>query len=155
MALVDKGADVDAKDKSNKTPLDLIKKPEKKKKLEEYIKPKRNFITTKKQWKIYLDDDHAEQFENLNGTYEVEFVDGAIYQGDWKDNNKHGQGNLTYPNGDKYEGIWENDKLKDGKVKKTYDDTGDIYEGDWKHDKRHGKGKYTCCLLYTSDAADE
>ena len=156
MALVDRGADVNAKDKSNKTPLDLIKKPEKKKKLEEYIKPKRNFITTKKQWKIYLDDEHAEQFENLNGTYEVEFVDGAIYQGDWKNNNKHGKGKEIHPNGDKYEGIWENDKLKNGKVKKTYDN-GDKYEGDFKDDKKHGKGKYTWAdgTIYEGDFKDD
>jgi ankyrin repeat protein len=141
MALLDRGADIKANNNEGKTPLDLIKKPEDRKKIEEYAKPKRNFITTKKQWKIYLDDEHAEQFENLNGKYEVEFVDGVIYQGDWKDNNKHGKGKEIHPNGDKYEGIWENDKLKDGKVKKTYDD-GNIYEGDWKDDKRHGNGRF-------------
>ena len=148
MALIDKGADINANNKEGKTPLDLIKKPEDRKKIEEYVlqslrlKTKRNFITTKKQWKIYLDDEHAEQFENLNGKYEVEFTDGSIYLGDWKDNNKHGQGKLTYANGGIYEGNWENDKLKDGKVKKIYDN-GDIYEGEFANDACNGKGILT------------
>ena len=42
---------------------------------------------------------------------------GAIYEGDFKNDKSHGHGVFTYANGDKY-------------------------TGDYKDDKRHGKGKY-------------
>ena len=38
------------------------------------------------------------------------YADGVKYIGDWKDDNKHGQGTVTWPNGDKYIGEWKNDK---------------------------------------------
>ena len=41
---------------------------------------------------------------------------GNIFEGDWKNNFKHGKGVLLYNNKDKY-------------------------EGDWKNNFRHGKGK--------------
>ncbi len=33
-------------------------------------------------------------------------VDAGSYQGDWVNDNRHGEGQLTYPNGEKYVGQW-------------------------------------------------
>ena len=35
---------------------------------------------------------------------------GQKYQGEWKDNRKHGKGTMVYKNRDKYEGGWVEDK---------------------------------------------
>ena len=161
MALVNKGADVDAKNYKGNTPLhrlysihDLVdlnnaavKYKENKDKLLETEKketPIRRFVTTKNNWKIYLNDEDVEEFENLNGKYEVEFSHGSIYQGDWKDNKKHGKGKFISNNGTKtlvYEGEWEHGNIH-GKGKMKYHNNS-VYEGEWKHGKIHGKGKYT------------
>ena len=50
------------------------------------------------------------------GTYT--WPDGSKYQGDYKDNKKHGNGIYTYTDGSKYECVY-------------------------KEDKKHGKGIYT------------
>lgn len=53
-------------------------------------------------------------------TYNGEFVEGyrcgegvedtqhGVYKGNWKDNVKCGKGEMTYKNGDRYEGEWQN-----------------------------------------------
>ena len=200
MDLVKMGADIEAKEDGNKTPLEMsgavgFYKEALRNAAEEYKKnkdkllepekketPIRRFVTTKNNWKIYLDDKHLEEFENLNGKYEVEFDHGTIYEGDWKDNKKHGKGKLTfynngtvslvyegdyqndkihgkgkikYPNGEVYEGEWENGKIH-GKGKYIYAN-GSIYEGDWKDGKRNGKGKHTLPdgNIYEGDFQDD
>ena len=160
MALVKMGADIEAKDDDNKTPLEMsgaagfgklalrnaaAKYKKNKDKLLEPEKketPIKKFVTTKNNWKIYLDDEHAEEFENLNGKYKVEFDHGTIYEGDWKDNKKHGKGKLISNNGTTtlvYEGDYQNDKIHGkGKIKYRNDE---VYEGEWEHGKMQGKGK--------------
>ena len=103
-------------------------------------KLKKMFITTKNNWKVYVDDKRLEEFENLNGTYEVQFDNGLIYNGDWKENKMHGKGKMTYASGDIYEGELRKHR-RHGKGKMKYA-IGDIYEGDYKDDKRDGKGTY-------------
>ena len=49
---------------------------------------------------------------------------------------------MVYKNNKIYEGDWVNDK-RDGNGKMIYAN-GDSYEGDWLNDKRDGKGKYIC-----------
>jgi hypothetical protein len=51
---------------------------------------------------------------------------------------KHGKGNETDVNGNKYEGSFQRDK-KHGKGKLLYS-RGDCYEGDFENDNRHGYG---------------
>ena len=35
--------------------------------------------------------------------------DGAVHEGEFKDNKKHGQGKMKWANGKQYEGSWEMD----------------------------------------------
>ena len=39
------------------------------------------------------------------------FLDGQKYVGEFKDDKKHGKGVLIFPNGDKYSGEWKNDEF--------------------------------------------
>lgn len=91
------------------------------------------------------------------------FSGEGIYTGQIKNGKKHGQGKMTYDNGDVYEGPWKDDK-KHGKGKGImkygeesirnmspygYGELIDsdaiklkqaLYIGDWEEDKRHGTG---------------
>lgn len=48
-------------------------------------------------------------------------------------------GTLTSPNGDKYEGLWRDDKKFDGVAQKY--DNGDMYNGEIQDGERNGRGK--------------
>jgi len=49
----------------------------------------------------------------------MHYLDGAKYEGEWKDGQISGEGKVIYP------------------------DDLPVYEGEWKEGKRHGEGKYT------------
>jgi hypothetical protein len=69
-------------------------------------------------------------------------VNGSnMYNGQWKDNKRDGEGTMVFANGDKYDGKWKDDKMN-GEGIGIYKSGGE-YNGDWKDDKRHGRGKYT------------
>ena len=38
------------------------------------------------------------------------YNDGSMYHGEWDEDKRHGQGILLNVNGDRYEGLWINDK---------------------------------------------
>lgn len=100
-----------------------------------------------------------------HGYGRMRYSDG-VYQGDWKNDKKHGReiGIYKYNNGNIYIGYWKNDKkIKDGIMKYANKDqyygkideedkrhgngqmiyaNKDVYKGEWANDKRHGKGKY-------------
>ena len=71
------------------------------------------------------------------------FTDGSVYEGDLDPNNLHisanGNGKLAWPNGDIYEGHFQNGLIH-GKGKFTWAN-GDIYQGQYKDAQRHGWGK--------------
>jgi hypothetical protein len=46
------------------------------------------------------------------------YKDGTIYEGEWKGGNKTGKGAMTLSNGDKIEGIWHSDAIKNATYKK-------------------------------------
>ena len=52
--------------------------------------------------------DQDKFFDNCFGAYI--WTDGDKYVGEWKDNNRNGQGTYTYANGDKYVGEYRDDK---------------------------------------------
>lgn len=64
----------------------------------------------------------------------------GTYEGERKNGLPHGQGVMTYKNGDIYNGTWENG-VRQGFglfMKKN----GDYYEGDWLNGQKHGNGFY-------------
>ena len=55
------------------------------------------------------------------------YANGAIYEGEWKNNLKHGMGEMQYPNGRMYTGEWKNN-LKHGKGTYVFEN-GEKYTG--------------------------
>lgn len=69
------------------------------------------------------------------------YGNGDVYDGDWEDGMKQGQGTLTYAQGGSYEGEWYNN-MRNGYGVNIWPN-GDRYAGNWDDNKRNGKGKYT------------
>ena len=65
--------------------------------------------------------------------------DGSYYVGDFVDGARTGQGKMTYPNGDIYEGSWDKDE-KDGEGVYSWKGTGLYYAGTFVNGKREGEG---------------
>lgn len=63
------------------------------------------------------------------------------YEGEWDNDEMHGQGKFVYASGAVYEGGWSHNKYH-GKGKYTWPD-GRTYEGEWQENKMHGHGVYT------------
>ena len=80
----------------------------------------------------------------------IGFQDGSIYIGEWKDDEKHGQGTYTYLQGGKYIGGWKKDQ-KHGQGSLTLSD-GDKYIGSFKDNNFTGQGTLT--ILDGGDFAD-
>ena len=82
--------------------------------------------------------------EHGQGT--ITWTDGDKYVGEWKDGMRHGQGTYTYKNGDEYVGDFKNNKLH-GQGTYTFGPkskwAGDEYTGGWKDGEKHGNGTYT------------
>lgn len=66
------------------------------------------------------------------------YEDGKIYEGEWKDNKRHGNGKLVFPNGASYEGEWKDDEIE-GYGTVLWQDGGK-YVGYFEDSQRHGKG---------------
>lgn len=71
-----------------------------------------------------------------------QFPNEAIYEGQRNsDEQKHGEGQIIYPNGCVYEGMWENDKASGMGILKLLN--GEIYEGEFLNNMSHGFGVFT------------
>jgi hypothetical protein len=64
--------------------------------------------------------------------------DNEIYNGDWKEDNKEGEGELIFKDGTRYMGGFQNDKFN-GKGKMEWKN-GIYYDGEFMNDYLHGKG---------------
>jgi hypothetical protein len=83
-----------------------------------------------------------------SGKGTINYDKGDVYEGEFRDNEPHGIGKMTYKDGRVSEGIWENEKIvyegeladgkPHGKGKWIYPDG--TYEGEWKNGEAHGKG---------------
>ena len=72
-----------------------------------------------------------------NGTYT--YADGNKYEGSWKNNMKHGIGTMKYGASAEYTGHFENGK-RDGEGLYRFLKTNDLYSGSWKNGLKHGNG---------------
>ena len=98
-----------------------------------------SFVTScdKKEETIY-------RWETSSGIVWKRFGDKdthRVYKGEWKNGEKwrpNGLGVMTYPDGQKYVGRWEDDK-RNGQGTLTYPD-GREYEGEFKRGERNGQG---------------
>ena len=88
-----------------------------------------------------------------DGVYEGEYVDGlkdgqgrffyvvgSVYEGQWKHDMKQGTGTEVYADGAKFEGEF-NQGTRHGKGTLQYAN-GDSYEGEWSWDMKHGGGTF-------------
>ena len=78
-------------------------------------------------------------------TYGKGELESEKYEGEFKNDKKHGKGIYTSSNGNKYSGEFRNG-LKNGQGTLTYGKgelEGDMYEGEFKDDRKQGQGKYT------------
>jgi hypothetical protein len=66
---------------------------------------------------------------------------GWTYDGEWKEDKKHGRGVHTWPDGNKYDGEFKDGKLH-GRGVWTWAD-GDKYDGEFKDSKFNGRGVWT------------
>lgn len=66
------------------------------------------------------------------------YQDGAVYEGNWVNDKKHGAGSYRLPNGSTYRGEFQNG-YGAGMGVGTWSD-GSRYEGTWWNDKPHGQG---------------
>ena len=69
------------------------------------------------------------------------FEKGNKYEGEWKNNARHGIGKMLYAGIGEYHGYWENGK-RHGEGVFTYEKTGDVYSGWWRFGQKNGHGTY-------------
>lgn len=90
--------------------------------------------------KVKLIGYYGERINDMKeGKGQYYYLNGDIYDGEWKYDKKHGYGVYTFlDKGSKYEGTWKEDKM-DGKGVYYYKN-GSKYDGEWVTDKREGNG---------------
>ena len=83
------------------------------------------------------------------------WIDGSIYEGDYRNDLRHGKGRFLWANGESYEG----DYLKDERTGKgTYNwPDGSLYKGEFLTGKRHGVGYYQSAtgIVYEGEWFDD
>ena len=77
----------------------------------------------------------------MNGQGKYKYFNGDVYEGNFENGIKYGDGIMSYENGDKYLGEWKEGR-KHGKGKMSYKN-GNAFDGKWYKDKRDGFGKLT------------
>jgi hypothetical protein len=104
------------------------------------------------QSKTYLNGEiYDGQFKGIfkHGYGMLKYPDNSVYKGSFKDDQRHGKGMMIYANGDKFDGEWKND-VRDGQGVLKYQN-GEIYKGEFLDDKLHGQGQMileggVCCF---------
>jgi len=86
--------------------------------------------------RVFAKDDTAKNGVGSSAKNIADKPTEVRFEGEWKDNKKHGVGRIWWSNGDRYLGDWKND-CKDGHGFMIWEN-GDQYEGSWKNDLREG-----------------
>ena len=81
----------------------------------------------------------------MNGQGTYIYQDGDKYEGEWRDDKRHGKGTVTYRGTDgsiveQYQGEWAEGKMH-GYGRYVYADSG-VYEGQWVDGKMSLRGAY-------------
>ena len=77
----------------------------------------------------------------VQGRVRCRWPSGEVYEGDWKDGKRNGNGTYTFADGGVFVGEYKDSK-KNGKGTFTYAD-GAVFVGEYKDGKRNGKGTFT------------
>ena len=80
-------------------------------------------------------------FSALAETQIKQYDEGSVYEGEFKNGLRNGQGKYTMSDGFVYEGTWRDDQIQGAGVARY--PTGQIYEGQFKQGVPHGKGTMT------------
>ena len=75
-----------------------------------------------------------------DGHHRVEYKNGDVYEGSFKNGMRHGAGTYQFADGDCYEGAWHNGR-KHGYGTYTWKD-GSKYVGSWSGNRQEGDGTY-------------
>lgn len=82
-----------------------------------------------------------------NGPGIFYYSSGAVYQGNFLNDLRHGKGKIVFHGGSSIEESYEGDWVEDGwhghGIYRYRNDEGTVYEGDWVKGVRHGQGKLT------------
>ena len=82
--------------------------------------------------------DFVDGIREGNGTYR--YLNGNVYSGKWRENRKHGMGKMTYNEKGEYNGFWENGRRHGEGIFKY--PNGDSYSGWWRFGVKEGAGTY-------------
>ncbi|EGZ05964.1 hypothetical protein PHYSODRAFT_255382, partial [Phytophthora sojae] len=100
---------------------------------------------------VYVGEMNADQTQR-HGKGKCSYVNGDEYDGDWRDDQRCGQGVMQYASSqDVYAGQWESDQrhgfgIYEYHLPETRHGGGRLpmkYEGQWVHDRKHGAGTLT------------
>ena len=72
----------------------------------------------------------------------TDFVGSETYVGGWNEGSKHGRGTMVFWNGARYEGEWARGEIE-GRGTMVFSN-GDRYEGEWGNQRFHGMGTLHC-----------
>ena len=89
----------------------------------------------------------SNQVENRLTQKSVTFPNGNKYDGEWENDKMSGQGTFTFSNGEKYVGQFKDGK-RNGEGTFTFSNGG-TYIGEWKDDKENGKGTFILNGIFT------
>ena len=90
----------------------------------------------KTQFDMGYNGEYKDELKHGKGTFK--WPDGRIYTGEWKNDKMNGEGKMTLSNGQYLEGTWQDDRLNGAGV--MYDANGTIIQkGIWKDDKFIGQ----------------
>jgi len=85
---------------------------------------------------------HMDAREMKHGQGVMTYTNGEKFDGEWEGDKKCGFGKYLYEDGSIFEGLWVNDQRKDGEGVMKYINR-DVYRGQFRLCQRHGVGKNT------------
>jgi len=92
----------------------------------------------KGQWAVSSNTNSTRQEEHISGYGTMAYSSGDIYEGSWKQGERHGNGRLITSKGHVFEGVWIHGEFTYGICTFAH---GTIQSGSWKAGKLHGFGQ--------------